>query len=66
LNLTPEQITVLRMIDEDGIEAQLTAEQRVIRDQLEDANYIYIIGDEYDADYYLSDQGKLALDPPPD
>src|SRR5258708_4590252 len=60
-DLTPEQITVLKMISEDGIDASLSNEQYLIRDQLDDMELIYGSGDEYDFDIFISKEAKLLL-----
>lgn len=58
---TPEELEVLRLIAADGIEANLTDEQKQIRDRLEARDLIYLMGDEYDANFYLTAEGKEEL-----
>lgn len=60
-DLTPEQFEVLRLISEDGIEADLTDEQRQIAEWLADQDYTHGMGDDYDFDIYLTSAGKDAL-----
>lgn len=59
--LSDKELEVLRLIEEDGIEAKLTPAQREIRESLESARLIYYLGDEYDANYYVSTEGKTEL-----
>ena len=61
--LTPEQIAVLRLIREHGIEAPLVDEQWDIRDDLEEMDLICSVGyaEDGDLDYVLTGKGKTAL-----
>lgn len=61
-DLAPEDIKVLTLIDEDGVLADLTDAQRDIRDRLEEAGYIHVMGDEYDSDFYLTAEGKRVFE----
>lgn len=60
-DLSPEQIQVLQLIQSYGLDAVLTDKEERLRDRLESNGLIYLMGDSYDANYYLTEAGKTAL-----